>query len=163
MKTWIISDSHLYHLNIIKYCNRPFSDVEEMNKAIINNWNSKVSKDDIVYHLGDFALGSGDYLDIVKNLNGRKFLIMGNHDTKTPKHYLECGFEFVSKNPIIIQDKYILSHHPRQGDIGRFKNIHGHCHWIGKKDISGNHFDASCERINYTPILLDEIIKIKNW
>ena len=54
MKIYIISDTHFNHENIIKYCNRPFKDINEMNDAIIDNWNRIVKKDEIVYHLGDF-------------------------------------------------------------------------------------------------------------
>ena len=54
---WFTSDTHFSHCNIIKYCNRPFKDVDEMNKILIQNWNNVVRPDDIVWHLGDFALG----------------------------------------------------------------------------------------------------------
>ena len=56
-KTFFISDLHFNHENIIKYCNRPFPNVDKMNSSIINNWNSVVSKDDVVYFLGDFMFG----------------------------------------------------------------------------------------------------------
>lgn len=58
---YFISDTHFHHSNIIKYCNRPFKDINEMNEIIISNWNNIVKKDDIVYHLGDFCLSSDDY------------------------------------------------------------------------------------------------------
>ena len=83
MKIYIISDTHFNHENIIKYCNRPFKDINEMNDTIINNWNMIVKKDDIVYHLGDFFLGSKfDLKNIVDRLNGTIYLIRGNHEER---------------------------------------------------------------------------------
>ena len=69
-RIYLIADTHFSHGNIIKYCNRPFSDIEEMNNTIINNWNSIDDKDDIVYHLGDFLLGD-NISDFVSKLNGK--------------------------------------------------------------------------------------------
>lgn len=80
MKTYVISDTHFGHANIIKLADRPFKNVDEMNKTIINNWNSIVNDEDIVYILGDFSFKgkSADYY--AKQLKGRKILIKGNHD-----------------------------------------------------------------------------------
>lgn len=81
MTTWFTSDTHFGHANIIKYCDRPFASVDAMNKAIIKNWNSVVSPDDTVYHLGDVALGDiNSSLACVGALNGYKILVLGNHD-----------------------------------------------------------------------------------
>ena len=78
---YFITDTHFHHSNIIKYCNRPFKDVNEMNETIINNWNNIVTNDDTVYHLGDFCLSSDDEIkNIFKRLNGNIILIRGNHD-----------------------------------------------------------------------------------
>lgn len=83
---YFISDTHFYHSNIIKYSNRPFKDVNEMNETIINSWNSVVKNDDTVYHLGDFCLSSDDEIKSIFNmLNGNKILIRGNHDRKPIK------------------------------------------------------------------------------
>ena len=58
MKTYFIADTHFNHKNILKYCNRPFSNVKEMNEKLIENWNNTVKKDDVVYMLGDFCMGN---------------------------------------------------------------------------------------------------------
>ena len=81
MTTWFTADLHLGHRNIIDYCNRPFRDVESMNHALIENWNDSVAPDDIVWVVGDFALGKiGETLPLVSTLHGRKILVAGNHD-----------------------------------------------------------------------------------
>ena len=76
-----MADLHLGHANIIKYCNRPFSSVEEMNDALIRNWNNTIGKEDRVFFLGDFALGSKErVIEWGRMLQGRKVFIYGNHD-----------------------------------------------------------------------------------
>ena len=82
-KVYFTSDTHFGHENIIKWCRRPYSSVEEMNEKLIENWNSVVGPDDIVFHLGDFAFGgSGLWKEVLSRLNGKKYLIIGNHDEK---------------------------------------------------------------------------------
>ena len=80
---YIILDTHFFHENILKY-NRPqFKSIEEMNETLIEQWNSIISKNDRVFHLGDFAFGQDlDAIEqIIKRLNGSVYLIIGNHDT----------------------------------------------------------------------------------
>ena len=82
-KIWFSSDHHFFHNNIIKYCNRPFETVEEMNEALVKNWNSVVGPDDHVYHLGDFCFGNVEKWNWCLEpgrLNGHIHLILGNHD-----------------------------------------------------------------------------------
>ena len=159
MKTFIISDTHFGHNNIILFCDRPFKDTAEMTKQLIENWNSVVSKDDIVYHLGDVSMKTSkqDVKSIIEQLNGYKILIRGNHDNYD---YSKLGFDEYHNYSIFLNGSIILSHYPILG-LNNFLNIHGHIH---DKDMkSDNHFNASVEKINYTPIQLEEIIKLKNW
>lgn len=82
MTTWITADLHFSHKNIIKYCNRPFKHAEQMNRKLINNFNAKVAKDDLVFFLGDMFLGNKTKsIEAIKQLHGYKILIRGNHDT----------------------------------------------------------------------------------
>lgn len=75
------SDSHFGHVNIIKYCNRPFASVPEMNSALVAGWNRRVGPDDIVYHLGDFAMGPKHlWPEYRRQLSARIVFILGNHD-----------------------------------------------------------------------------------
>lgn len=105
------ADTHFGHRNIIKYCDRPFTDVDHMNHTMANNWNAVVSPDDTVYILGDYALGVLDEsLAMTGLLAGRKILVVGNHDRcfkgqkrklseerleKETQRYLNAGFDQV--------------------------------------------------------------------
>lgn len=75
------SDTHFGHANIIRFCKRPFENVEEMNEVLIENWNKVVSDDDTVFHLGDFAFGGSNvWKEIIPRLKGHINLIIGNHE-----------------------------------------------------------------------------------
>jgi len=148
VNTWLISDTHFYHENIIKYCNRPFSTVTEMNFAMIENWNNVVDKDDIVYHLGDFALGrSYDYVKranaVLDLLNGKKYLIKGNHDRKVA----QLNFEDVFNG--LVLDDCLLSHIPKETEL---INIHGHVHDKMPFHYMVNKYNVSVDVIGFTPI-----------
>lgn len=80
MTYYFISDTHFGHENIIKYCNRPFKDVTEMDRTIIENYNKDISKDDIVFFLGDIGFNQKPIKEIIPQLKGTKILIRGNHD-----------------------------------------------------------------------------------
>ena len=82
-RVFFTSDTHFNHTNIIRFCNRPFKDVTHMNETIIANWNSVVGPDDIIFHLGDFYLGSSaECINVLNRLNGKIYLIAGNHEIK---------------------------------------------------------------------------------
>jgi calcineurin-like phosphoesterase family protein len=87
MQTWITSDLHVGHVKIIEYCDRPFKDVPEMNEALVTTWNETVGPNDMVYVLGDAAMGKlDDSLPILGQMQGRKILIPGNHDRLHPMY-----------------------------------------------------------------------------
>ena len=109
---WVTSDNHFYHGNIIKYCDRPFKDFEEMNNVMITKWNRFVHPQDIVYHLGDFALcGPTKKKGLLESLNGFIILILGNHD-KGKQHNLNLKFIEVHDYLVLGNNKLILSHRP---------------------------------------------------
>lgn len=113
--TFFTSDTHFNHANIIKFCNRPFKDVEQMNDVMIANWNSVIGKDDTVFHLGDFCLGgAAEWTKILDRLNGKIYLIMGNHDLKNIRQGFISRFEHVAMQMRIeIGKKRIyLCHYP---------------------------------------------------
>lgn len=83
MANFYISDLHIGHENILRFDNRPFADVNEMNNKLIENWNARVHSNDTVYILGDFIWAKeSEWPSIVGSLGGNKVLIRGNHDPK---------------------------------------------------------------------------------
>lgn len=165
-KIWLIGDTHFGHHNILKYCNRPFKNTDEMDNKIISNWNSVVKKLDKIIVVGDFSLDKKENIIKIGNkLNGRKILLLGNHDKASKKTYYEAGFESVIDYPIIIEDFAIISHKPifvteEMPYINIFAHVHNNPNYL---DYTKNGFCVSVERINYTPILLSSIVKkIKN-
>ena len=123
-KTWLISDLHFDHTNIIHYCSRPFANAEEMNKVLLNNWNGLVSPDDEAYFLGDMTFGRGSRPPSfwLSQLHGNIHYIRGNHDQEKimtkDKEYLEHASR-----------KFLLIHDPEKKP-GSWKGwtIHGHKH-----------------------------------
>lgn len=161
-KIFIYSDPHFGHKNVIKYANRPFSSINEMNSQLIKNFNKVVGHDDVVYILGDFSfLNTISTAEILKSLNGYKFLIKGNHDRKTNTAYKKMGFTEVYDKPIILMNCFILSHEPIDENTGDLINVYGHLHQNAHND-SPMKFCACVEKTDYKPISLDEIENICN-
>ena len=170
---YFISDTHFNHINIIKYCNRPFEDVTKMNSTIINNWNKVVTNNDEIYHLGDLTLGRKEqFFEIANKLNGKKYLIRGNHDTWRINIYEEFGFTVLKNPPIILKEyRLVLSHTPIQDKQipDGYINIHGHIHnksleeCMDKYDLSKfsvkKHINISCDVTNYSPISLEKLME----
>ena len=153
---WVISDTHFNHSNIIGYCNRPYENASQMDWDMVEKWNSVVKPQDHVYHLGDvYMKASKGYIEnLLSKLNGKKRLILGNHDNGKDQ-ILQRHFEkvFLWRN----FDKFTLSHIPlREENIpGNRVNIHGHIHQ--NPAPSKRHINVSVEQINYTPVNLDSL------
>lgn len=163
-KIWFTADTHFYHYNIIKYENRPFGSVEEMNETIINNWNELVDpEEDTVYHLGDISLGSNKKTDeILWRLNGNIRLIQGNHDKLSS--VLKERFDWIKDYyKLKVQGhKIILCHYPiyswdskHHGSI----HLHGHTHTDSHSDFSHpNKINVGMDCWNFKPVELSEIL-----
>lgn len=128
------SDLHLGHKNIIRLCNRPFSSVEEMDAVLIENWNKKVHKHDKVYILGDLMYRNEkppeEYL---QQLNGKKYLITGNHDRSwVNKLCVPHFFESIDRLDFISDGKrqMTLCHFPMMSwpHMPRSYMVFGHIH-----------------------------------
>lgn len=181
VKIWFTSDTHFGHQNILKFCERPFVSVEEMDNTIIERWNLKVGKDDIVFHLGDFAFATNKrWQELISLLNGKIYLILGNHDiTRWPGTYTMQLFDRVENQMMLkIDNKYkvYLNHFPFLCYDGTYRNpedctiqLHGHVHervgGIGKDDQRLQYrfpyqYDVGVDNNNFYPISWEEILKI---
>ena len=156
---WIISDTHFGHQKCCEFTHhdtgvktRPWTDVEEMNEDMIRMWNEVVNPGDRVYHLGDVAM-QAKYLPILDRLNGKKVLIMGNHDIFGAKTYLKY---FEDIRGYSVHDGVIMSHVPVVKDRWKM-NIHGHLHTNVIDDPW--YQNVSVEQIGFKPILLEEVLK----
>lgn len=158
MRVFVIADTHFGHENIIRYCNRPFMSVEQMDNVLVKNWNETVTNNDVVIHLGDVGLGNKQYIQrIIESLNGNKILVMGNHDNWSEQWYREAGFQTVSRFPILYADFYLMSHAPLQlSETTPYYNCYGHVHNDEKYHDNSTSACYSVERIGYRPRLLFE-------
>lgn len=171
---FITSDTHFGHANIIKYCKRPFADVEEMNETLVANWNAVVSSEDEVWHLGDLALGKApDIIAIGRQLNGKKYLLRGNHDRNNWSVYAAAGFkQAMGWGKTAVGTKHIgdfgylyFSHRPPtdeqlQKTYARLW-IHGHTHSTHgvMNRLRPRTMDMSVEGWDYAPVAWPEIVK----
>lgn len=172
---FITSDTHFCHDKPFIYEPRGFPSVNEMNEAIIKNWNEVVSPEDTVYHLGDVMLGSDIEagLNCLKRLNGHINIIIGNHDTiNRVKHYKSLENVTVLGYATVIKYKkynFYLSHYPTltsnhdedKPPSARVVNLCGHNHASSKWDDYDKGLIYHCEldAHNCYPITLDQIIK----
>jgi calcineurin-like phosphoesterase family protein len=161
------SDLHLGHANIIRFCNRPFENLDAMNEALIANWNARVTPRDTVYIIGDFMYRIGDEAELLLGrLRGQKHLILGNHDSAwTKKVPLEKYFQSVARLSVINTGfcKATLCHYPMMSFEGRFL-IHGHIHnqtndtyWPLLRTME-NALNTSVEVNDYRPVSFDELV-----
>lgn len=153
MKKWFISDTHFSHTNIIRYTGRPFVSVEEMDQALINNWNACIDNGDQVFFLGDFGLGTIEHLQsIYSQLKGNKICIRGNHD-KNASWMMRVGFQIVLEAAFIKIGKHIveLVHIPSTLAPSHFQ-LHGHVHEKRPRKIVSNQLNLCVEVWDYKPV-----------
>lgn len=155
------ADLHFNHANILKYCNRPYSNAHEMNEGLIAKWNAKVTKNDTTYLLGDVAFGNFDNaIELLKRLNGRIILIKGNHD----RRYLIQNGPFDSVHDLrkieVGSKEIVLCHYPmREWDkfyLGTWM-LHGHCHGTLPPHPTLPSFDVGVDCHNFEPISFEEV------
>lgn len=161
---YFISDTHFSHNNVIKFCSRPFNNAEEMDEQLIRNWNSIVGPNEEVYHLGDVAFCSGEkVVNILNRLNGKIYLVAGNHDKKNIKNYKFCKrFEWIKDYYELNYNKksYVLFHYQIlnwNGKHHKTRHLFGHSH--GKGQPNGLSYEVGVDNpyVNFFPISIDDI------
>jgi calcineurin-like phosphoesterase family protein len=157
---WFISDTHFGGSRIIEYCGRPFASTEEMDEAMIANWNAVVKQHDHVYHLGDFARSEKDLERVIVRLNGQKRIVLGNHDDEIRPKVLAKYFGKVLMWRLF--KPFVCTHVPlRLESFGKATyNVHGHIH--NNPPVPGPYLNVSVEAIGYRPIHYDEVIRRAN-
>ena len=178
MSIWFTSDHHFGHKNIIKYCNRPFMDVEEMESVMISSWNMKIKPKDTVYYLGDFTLQNKKYAEnIISKLNGNILFVAGGHDNWLPSNSVKLLSPLVHLKGMFQKNNrglpLILCHYPmvswEQSHYGSI-HLHGHTHGTIENSISGDiqlppgekqgkRMDVGVDTNNFSPYSLDKILK----
>lgn len=157
------ADTHYHHANVIKFCGRPYTDIDHMNEALAENHNTVVGPKDTVWYLGDVMW---KYFDL-NRLNGDKKLIIGNHDSLPEiRHFFsEVNFYHALKGVLPARQLLVLMHYPIEDWNGRRHgsvHFHGHSH----NTLSSHNllrFDVGVDAIpGYRPVSLDEmLVKIK--
>lgn len=160
-KIFFIADLHFGDERIIRYEGRPFASAGEMDRQLVLNWNRTVAREDTVFVLGDFSCYEAEQdRELLKELSGRKILIMGNHDRhRSAGEWRSLGFAECVEWPVVYREFYILSHEPVYLNANMpYANLYGHVHNNPSyRDVSGQSFCVSAERIDYTPLDFEEI------
>lgn len=163
MARFVIGDNHFGDPRILRYCrNELFSTVDEMNKFMTKQWNDTVRNKDLVFINGDLSryTDEEDY-KFIRELNGKKILIKGNHDNMSDECYINNGIYKVYDYPILY-DFALISHQPSfVNNNSPFVNIYAHIHNnMNYKLVSPNGYCTSVEVNNYTPVNIDTIFQL---
>jgi len=170
---WFTSDTHFGHENIIQFCNRPFKNAAEMNAELIRRWNQTVPEYGIIFHLGDFAHGNASlWNDILSQLHGTKYLILGNHDMKSLRQGYMGWFQDVSQQMAIRVggQRIVLNHNPFLCYGGSYRDVwqlFGHVHSGPASHTGLDHprlkmlfplqYDVGVDNNDYRPISFAEV------
>jgi len=176
---FVISDLHFRHDKIIQIMNRSFANTEAMHRHIIRQWNGTVRPQDMVIIVGDFIWTAGaseEMVSLCKQLNGRKILVKGNHDTKSDSFYMDRCVDFVcNRFEWTIQgNRVIFIHHPDHIVVNTPNHdynyiVHGHTHTRTPFLVKWNdiiYINVGAEHLKYLPMSLDTLMsragKFKN-
>jgi calcineurin-like phosphoesterase family protein len=162
-KVFFTSDLHFDHTNIVRYCSRPFDNVEKMNSTLVENWNRTVDHESTVYVVGDFSLSSDQsrIVYFLSSLHGTKHLIVGNHDSEESK----TSSLWKSVNDLLtinVNGQLIVLCHYSMRVWNRSHHgswmLYGHSHGSLVEEDKFS-FDVGVDVWNYTPVSYEQIVK----
>lgn len=180
MGVFFTADTHFGHKNVIKYCNRPYDSVEEMDEALIANWNAKVKDKDVVFHIGDFAFMK-EPETVIKRLNGKIYLIPGNHDKRIVENmrlrtdFAQHDASTILTNKLIVLPelthldirvkderlRFVLCHYAMRvwnnSHYGAIQ-LFGHSHGTLPDYPNSRSIDVGVDCHGYAPIHLDDVL-----
>ena len=168
--TFFTSDQHFGHFNIIRLCSRPFGTVEEMDEALLSKWNAKVKADDTVYILGDLFFRAAKVEPILKALNGRKHLIVGNHDHTWMKRVVASDYfaSVQTLKEVEIDGRVLtLCHYPMLSypQARRGYMVYGHIHNNVRDDYwpliarRSRMLNVGVDVNDFEPVTFDELVE----
>ena len=162
MAIFFTSDTHFGHGGALGLYRRPFASVAAMNEGLVERWNEAVKPDDVVWHLGDFAIRQRPAVisELLARLRGQKHLVAGNNDP--PETRQLKGWESVQSYLEIEVDgvSLVLCHYPFRSWHGMGKgwvNLHGHSH--GRMKPQPRQFDVGVDVWGFRPVSLSEILQ----
>jgi calcineurin-like phosphoesterase family protein len=156
------ADTHFGHENIVKYCGRPFKNAHQMDKTIIERYNAVVGPTDTCYFLGDFSMsGNPEVIErYVKKLNGKKILVLGNHDRLKPFTYVDLGFASVHTSLIMtLLHRVICVHDPAPACDAHYSHrwLVGHVHGLFKDLDRGRVTNVGVDVWGFFPVSEEQL------
>lgn len=158
------ADWHQWHKNILKYCQRPFQTIEEMNEYLIQEHNKIVRPNDFVYYLGDLVFKNADINKLMNRLNGHWFLIRGNHDNNIGNNDKNFGW-VKDRYELRVGNRYfVLDHYPLLSWDKQFHGsiqLHGHTHQKTQLTQPGKRqVHVGVDAWDFKPVHIDQIMDL---
>lgn len=154
---YFTADEHYGHVKILKYCDRPFDSVEEMDEVMIGRHNSVVGQNDTTIHLGDFCLAKGNrekiHKEYITKLNGKHVFLEGSHD------YWAKGWNLRQIHKQVINKQQIICCHyaMRVWPASHYNSWHLYGHSHGRLDGVGKSFDVGVDCFDFYPVSFDQV------
>ena len=159
-RLWFTADLHLGHTNIMRYCNRPFKSVAEMDAEIIQRWNTRISEQDAVFVLGDITMNGEAFYQYIDQLCGRVYILPGNHDWRWLKGFeaqggVEVLAPLVDLQVVDAEGRHdvVLCHYAmRVWNKSHYGAYHFYGHSHGGLDGVGRSVDVGVDVWDYAPV-----------